>query len=170
MNYIDKNALVHESVAMGIGCFVWAFSQIREKVVLGDNVIVGKGVYIGPGVKIGSNVKIQNEAQIYEPAMIEDGVFVGPGTILTNDKNPRSVNEDFSIKSESDWLKTGVTLKTGASLGAGVVCVAPVIVGSWSMVGAGSLVVKDIPDGKLAYGSPARIICEVDKSGKRRID
>lgn len=163
MTYIDRNALVHTSVKFGRNCSVWAFAQIRENVVIGENVIIGKGVYVGPGVQIGNNVKIQNESQIYEPALIEDGVFVGPGVILTNDKHPRAVNADFSLKSESDWTKSGVTLRIGSSLGAGVICVAPVTIGAWSMIGAGAVVVKDIPDGKVAFGSPAQVMTSINK-------
>jgi UDP-2-acetamido-3-amino-2,3-dideoxy-glucuronate N-acetyltransferase len=150
---------------IGNGTKVWSYSKIRENVIIGDNVTVGMYVYIGPGVKIGNSVKIQNNSLIYEPAIIEDGVFIGPNVVLTNDKNPRAVNVDGTKKNESDWEKAGALIKQGASIGASAVIVAPITVGSWSMVSAGAVVVKDVPDYALVAGVPAQKIGWVGKTG-----
>jgi acetyltransferase-like isoleucine patch superfamily enzyme len=118
---------------------------------------------------IGSNVKIQNYALIYEPAVIEDGVFIGPAVVLTNDLKPRAIRPDGHLKSPSDWEIAGVQISTGASIGANAVCVAPVRIGKWAMIGSGSVVVRDVPDYALVVGNPARQVAWVGKSGERLI-
>jgi UDP-2-acetamido-3-amino-2,3-dideoxy-glucuronate N-acetyltransferase len=166
---IHDLAEVDQGVTIGSGSSVWQLAHIRENASLGENCIVGRGAYIGSGVKIGSNVKIQNYALIYEPAVIEDGVFIGPAVVLTNDLNPRAVNPDGSLKSAHDWQVAAVHIEAGASIGAKSVCVAPVKIGKWALVGAGSVVVKDVPDFALVVGNPARQIGWVGKSGEKLI-
>lgn len=153
--YIDITAQVGESATIGEGTKIWANTQIRENVTIGKNVTIGRNVYIGPGVIIKDNVKIQNNALVYEPAIIEFGCFIGPGVILTNDKYPRAVNPDGSVKRELDWVKSGVVVEKEASIGAGSICIAPLIVGRGSMVGAGSVVTKDVEANTLVQGNPA---------------
>ena len=114
------------------------------------------GVYVGPGVVIGRNCKIQNYALIYDPAEIGEGVFIGPGAILTNDKNPSALSSDGEVKQSEDWTASKVIVGEGASLGAGSICVAPVSVGAHSMVGAGAVVTRDVPPHSLVVGVPAR--------------
>lgn len=135
---------------------VWQFTHIRENVTIGENCVIGRNVYIGPGVIIGNNCKIQNNALIYEPAVIGDGVFIGPAVVLTNDKNPRAVNPDGTLKSPSDWEMVGVTVRNGAAIGANSTCIAPVEIGEWSLVGAGSVVTKDVEAHSKVGGNPAR--------------
>jgi acetyltransferase-like isoleucine patch superfamily enzyme len=156
---VSPNALIGEGVR------VWHFAQIREDCVIGKNTIIGRGVYIGNKVKIGANCKIQNYALIYEPSLLEDGVFIGPGAILTNDEFPRAINSDGSQKKNSDWNQVGVTIREGASIGAGSICVAPVEIGAWSFVAAGSTVTKDVPSFALVAGTPAKRIRWVGKAG-----
>lgn len=91
------------SVVLGAGTRIWHATQIREGVEIGQNCNVGRMTYIGPNVKIGDNVKIQNFALIYDPCNLEDGAFIGPNVVITNDKYPRAVNSDGSLKSENDW-------------------------------------------------------------------
>ncbi|MGO4957469.1 acyltransferase [Luteococcus sp. Sow4_B9] len=154
-----------EGVTIGDGSSIWHLAQVRHGAELGENVIVGRGAYIGEGVHVGNNCKIQNYALVYEPAYLEDGVFIGPAVVLTNDHFPRAVNPDGSAKSASDWEPVGVTLKEGCSVGARATCVAPVTVGRWATVAAGSVVVKDVPDFALVAGVPARRIKWVGRSG-----
>ncbi len=155
MNNIHPTAEIHESVLIPSNTRVWGYTQIRENVSIGESCIIGRNVYIGPGVVIGNNCKIQNNALIYEPAVIEDGVFIGPAAILTNDKNPKAVNADGSLKSASDWKAQAVKIRKGASIGAGAICVAPVEIGPNSMVGAGSVVSKEVSPGETVAGIPA---------------
>jgi UDP-2-acetamido-3-amino-2,3-dideoxy-glucuronate N-acetyltransferase len=159
------SADVDERAEIGDGSSVWHLAQIREHAVLGGNCVVGRGAYVGPGVTIGDNCKIQNYALVYEPAVLEDGVFVGPAVVLTNDTFPRAVNPDGSQKSGADWEAVGVTLREGSSIGARAVCVAPVTVGRWATVAAGSVVTKDVPDFALVAGVPARRLKWVGRAG-----
>lgn len=124
-------------------------------------------MYVGSGVVIGDRVKVQNYALVYEPAVVDDGVFIGPGVVLTNDVWPRAVNPDGTLKSASDWDSVGVTVRSGASLGARAVCVAPVTIGEWSMVAAGAVVTDDVPSHALVAGVPARRIGWVGRTGRR---
>ena len=151
---------------IGENARVWHLAQVREHAVLGEHCIVGRGAYIGTGVRIGARTKIQNYALVYEPAVIEDGVFIGPAVVLTNDEYPRAISPDGELKSAADWTAVGVTIRHGASIGARAVCVAPVEIGRWALVAAGSVVVKDVPDHALMAGVPARRIGWVGKAGR----
>jgi len=162
---IAATADVDASATIGDGSKIWHLAQVRDKAVLGENCIVSRGAYIGSGVKIGNNCKIQNYALVYEPAVLGQGVFIGPAVVLTNDHYPRAINPDMSLKSGSDWDAVGVTIGDGASIGAQSVCVAPVKIGSWALVAAGSVVVKDVPDFALVAGSPAKRIRWVGRAG-----
>lgn len=164
---IHDEARVADSASLGEGVAVWQSAVVREGARIGDQSIVGLGAYVGSGVVIGARCKIQNYACIYEPALLGEGVFVGPGAILTNDQRPRAINLDGSLKGESDWVAVGVVIGDGASIGAHATCVAPVRIGLWSMVAAGSVVTRDVPDFALAVGVPARLVGWVGRAGHR---
>lgn len=153
---IHPTAEVSLKAKIGQGTLIWHQAQVREGVVIGKNCILGKGVYIDFDVKIGNNVKIQNYVSVYHGATIEDGVFLGPYVCITNDKYPRAINPNGSLKKESDWEVGKTLIKQGASLGAGSIILPGITIGKWAMVGAGSVVTKDIPDFGLVYGSPAK--------------
>jgi UDP-2-acetamido-3-amino-2,3-dideoxy-glucuronate N-acetyltransferase len=152
-------------LTIGDNSRVWSNTQLGDGITIGQNTTIGRNVYIGSRVPIGNNCKIQNNALIYEPAKIADGVFIGPGAILTNDKFPRSINCDGTLKTVEDWVPVGVEVMYGASIGAGSICVAPVVIGEWSVVAAGSVVVKNVLPYSLVAGSPARRIGWVGVSG-----
>lgn len=162
---IVESADVADAAQIGDGSSVWHLAQVREDAVLGANCIIGRGAYIGTGVRMGDNCKVQNYALVYEPAVLEDGVFVGPAAVFTNDHYPRAVAPDGSIKTGDDWEAVGVTCRTGASIGARAVCIAPVTIGRWALVAAGSVVTQDVPDFALVAGVPARRIRWVGKAG-----
>lgn len=164
---IDPSAEVDPSASVPGSARVWGLAQVRAGAKLGERTIVGRGAYVGVGVDVGSDVKIQNNALVYEPAVLEDGVFIGPGAILTNDRRPRAVNPDGSLKSASDWNPVGVTVRRGAAIGAGAICVAPVEIGTWALVAAGSVVTRDVPAFALVAGNPARRIGWVSIAGQR---
>lgn len=161
------SADVAGSASLGDGTTVWHLAQVREEAVVGPECTVGRGAYIGTGVVVGARCKIQNHALVYEPAVLEDGVFVGPAAVLTNDTHPRAVNPDGTLKSAADWQPVGVTLREGCAVGARAVCVAPVTVGRWATVAAGAVVTRDVPDHALVAGVPARRIGWVGRSGMR---
>lgn len=167
---IHATADVAESASVANGSRIWHYAQVRERAVIGENCIVGRGAYVGIGVELGDNCKIQNYALVYEPAKLGNGVFVGPAVVFTNDQFPRAINADGSIKSADDWLPVGVTVLDGASIGARSVCVAPVTIGRWALVGAGSTVVRDVPDFALVVGTPAKRVGWVGQAGHPLID
>ena len=166
---ISKLATVSDGAILGEGVTVWDFSKIRENSIIGDHTLIGDYVYIDVNVSIGKNCKIQNSALLFDPCSLHDGVFIGPGVILTNDHNPRAISSAGSKKASTDWDKVGVEVFTGASIGAGTVCIAPVKIGAWAMIGAGSVVTKDVPNFALVLGNPARQVGWVGKKGLRLI-
>lgn len=162
---IAPTADVDPRATIGAGTKVWHLAQVREDARVGEDCIVGRGAYIGPGVVVGDRCKIQNHALVYEPAVLEDGAFVGPAAVFTNDYFPRAVNPDGTLKSADDWHAVGVTVREGASVGARAVCVAPVTIGRWALVAAGSVVTTDVPDHALVAGVPARRLRWVGRAG-----
>lgn len=167
MARIASSADVAESADIAENVSIWHLAQVREGASIGENCVIGRGAYIGVGVHVGRNCKIQNYALLYEPAHLADGVFIGPGVILTNDHYPRAVTPDGVLKSASEWQAVGVRIDEGAAVGARVVCVAPVHIGAWAMVAAGAVVTSDVPAFALVAGTPARRIGWVGRAGVR---
>lgn len=167
--FVAPGAEVSPEALIGDDTKIWHLAQIRESAVIGSECVVGRGAYIGAGVHVGDRCKIQNYALVYEPAVLEDGVFVGPAVVFTNDHNPRAVTPDGRLKSTSEWDAVGVTVREGASIGARSVCVAPVTIGRWALVAAGAVVVGDVPDFALMVGVPARRIGWVGRAGVRLV-
>ena len=162
---IAQNASVSDRAKISENALVWDFAQIREGAVIGENSIVGSYAYIDANVLIGDNCKVQNRALIYDPSIIHDGVFIGPGAILTNDKNPRAIQKAGGIKQSFDWEKVGVEVFEGASIGSGAICIAPVKIGKWALVGAGAVVTKNVKNYALVVGNPARQVGWVGPAG-----
>jgi UDP-2-acetamido-3-amino-2,3-dideoxy-glucuronate N-acetyltransferase len=154
---IHPTADVSPGAEIGEGTSVWHQAQIREGARLGSRCIIGKGAYIDSGVTLGENVKVQNYVSIYHGVTIEDGVFCGPHCVFTNDKRPRAVNPDGTIKSADDWQVAPTLVREGAAIGANATIVCGVTIGRWAMVGAGSVVTRDVPDYGLVLGNPSRL-------------
>lgn len=162
---IHQTAEVADSASVGPGCVIWHQAQVRERAVLGMGCILGKGVYVDFDVTIGDHCKLQNGVYVYHPAVVGNGVFLGPGAIVTNDRRPRAVNPDMSLKQDDDWDPSPVFIGDGASVGAGSVILPGVRIGRWAMVGAGSVVTRPVPDYGLVVGNPARLIGHVCPCG-----
>lgn len=138
---------VEEDVDIGEGTNIWHYAHVREKAKIGKNCNLGKDVYVDTEVEIGDNVKIQNGVSVYKGVKVEDDVFLGPHMTFTNDLYPRA--------SSDGWDIIPTLVKNGASIGAHATIVSGVTIGEYSMVGAGSVVTKDVPDFALVYGNPA---------------
>lgn len=156
--FIHITADVSPKASVGNGTKIWQHCQVRENAKIGENCILSKGVYIDNGVIIGNNVKIQNGISVYHGVILEDGVFCGPHCVFTNDKHPRSINPDGSLKSGDDWEVSETLVKKGASIGAHATIICGTTIGEWAMIGAGAVVTKDIPDHGLVVGNPAKLI------------
>lgn len=164
--YSHPTAEISPEAKIGDNAKLWNNVQVREKASIGKNCILGKNVYVDFGVKIGDNCKIENNCSIYHGTTLEDGVFIGPHVTTTNDKNPRAINKDGSLKSGDDWFAGQIAIKYGASIGAHTVILPGVTIGKFALVGAGSTIKKDIPDFALAYGNPTKVRGRVDEEGR----
>jgi UDP-2-acetamido-3-amino-2,3-dideoxy-glucuronate N-acetyltransferase len=167
---VQPTADVDDRAVLGAGTTVWHLAQVREDARLGRDCIVGRGAYVGPGVVIGDRVKLQNYALVYEPARLEDGVFVGPAAVLTNDQYPRSVDVVGALKRPGDWQASGVVVREGASVGARAVILPGCVIGRWAMIAAGAVVTRDVPDFALVVGVPARRVGWVGRAGVRLVE
>lgn len=169
---IEKTSIIHETACVNKNCKigentkVWNNSQIREGAVIGKNCIIGKNVYIDSNVVIGDCVKIQNNCSLYHGLKIGDGVFIGPHVIFTNDKIPRAINADGSLKTDNDWTLGHTEVGYGASIGAGSVILPDIKIGKFAMIGSGSVVTKDVPDFTLVYGNPAKVSGLINEAGE----
>jgi acetyltransferase-like isoleucine patch superfamily enzyme len=128
---------------------------------IGENTKIGTFVEIKKEVKIGKNCKIEPFAFIPEGVTLEDGVFIGPHVCFTNDKLPRATNLDGSLKAEDDWEVTNTLVKKRAAIGANATIMCGITIGENAMIGAGSVVTKDVPKNSIAVGNPAKIIGKV---------
>ncbi len=157
--YIDPTAHVSDKAKIGSDTKVWINAQIREDAEIGSGCIISKDVYIDHAVKIGNHVKIQNGVSIFNGVTIQDDVFIGPNAAFTNDYYPRAFDPDWQISS--------TLVKKGASIGANATIVCRHTLGEYCMVGAGSVVVNDVPPYTLVVGNPAREIGKVCRCGNR---
>ena len=127
---------------------------------VGTNCKIGAFVYIEEGVKIGNKCKIKPFVFIPTGVTIEDGAFIGPGVTFINDKYPRAINSDGSLKSDSDWQLVRTVVKKGVSIGAGATIMCGVTIGEYAVVGAGSVVTKNVAGRVVVAGNPAKIVKE----------
>ncbi|TXH14393.1 MAG: N-acetyltransferase [Hyphomicrobiaceae bacterium] len=146
--YIHPSAIVDSGALIGEGTKIWHFSHVCSGARIGKNCVLGQNVFIAPNVVIGDGVKIQNGVSVYEGVTVEDLAFLGPHCVFTNDMTPRSFGE---------WKISKTLVRRGASIGANATIVCGVELGEYCMVGAGSVVTKDVPSMALVVGNPARI-------------
>jgi acetyltransferase-like isoleucine patch superfamily enzyme len=148
-------------VKLGKDVKVFAFVNLYG-CTIGDGSKVGTFVEIQKNVVIGRNVKISSHTFICEGVQIEDNVFIGHNVSFINDKYPRSANADGSLQTEADWQVVPTLVKKGASIGTSVTILCGVTIGENAIVGAGSVVTKNVPDNAVVAGNPARILRKME--------
>jgi UDP-2-acetamido-3-amino-2,3-dideoxy-glucuronate N-acetyltransferase len=154
---MEKNYFVHESsyvdepCEIGEGTRIWHFSHVMTGSKIGRHCNIGQNVVISPQVRIGDNVKIQNNVSIYTGVELEDDVFCGPSMVFTNVTNPRS-----HVSRKDEYRATLV--KQGASIGANATVVCGHTIGRYAFIGAGAVVIRDVPDYAMVVGNPARVV------------
>ena len=157
--FIHETANIAKNVEISEGTKIWMNSQLRENVKIGKNCIISKDVYIDLDVKVGDGCKIQNGVYVYKGVENEQDVFLGPNVTFTNDKLPRAFI--------NTWEVTKTKLRRGVSIGANATIICGITLGEYCMVGAGSVVTKNVPPFSLVVGNPAKVIGLVDKEGNR---
>jgi len=152
---------IADSVKLGNDVRVFQFTNLYG-CTIGDNTKVGAFVEIQKNAEIGKNCKISSHSFICEGVKIEDNVFIGHGVMFINDKYPRATTENGSLQTESDWKVEKTLIKKGSSIGTNSVVLSNVTVGENSIIGAGSVVTKDIPNNVIAAGNPCRVIRKIE--------
>lgn len=154
-------------VSLGKDVKIYAFVNLYG-CEIGDESKIGTFVEIQKGVRIGRRVKVSSHSFICEGVTIEDEVFIGHGVIFINDKYPRATTSIGKLQTEADWVCIPTVVKRRASIGSNATILCGVTIGERAIVGAGSVVTQDVPDGVVVAGNPARItsnVPDVEKSG-----
>ncbi len=161
MDYFKhESAYVDEGCTIGSGTKIWHFSHIMNDCFIGENCNIGQNVVVSPQVRLGRNVKIQNNVSVYTGVICEDDVFLGPSMVFTNVLNPRS-----AVSRKNEYRPT--IIHRGASIGANATVVCGHEIGEYALVGAGSVVTKDVKPYALVVGNPARQIGWISAHGER---
>lgn len=157
--YIHKSSYIDKEVVIGKNTKIWHFSHIMSNSVIGESCNIGQNVVISPNVKLGNNVKVQNNVSVYEGVICEDDVFLGPSCVFTNVINPRSF-----ISRKHEYKRT--IIQRGATIGANATIICGHNIGKYSLIGAGSVVTRNVPDYACVIGNPARVLYFVCECGE----
>jgi len=144
-------------VKLGRRVRIFAFTNLYG-CELGDDVKIGTFVEIQKGAKIGNRCKVSSHSFICEGVTLEDDVFIGHNVTFINDRYPRATNADGELQTEADWRCIPTLVKRGASIGSGTTLLCGITIGAQAVVGAGSVVTKDVPAGAVVAGNPARLL------------
>ena len=147
--YAHESAYIEPGAQIGAGTRIWHFCHIMPNCQIGQNCRIGQNVVIHPGAILGNNLKIQNNVSVYSGVICEDDVFLGPSMVFTNVLNPRSF-----IDRRTEYKTTRIN--QGASIGANATILCGLTIGRYALIGAGTVVTKDVPDYALVCGNPAR--------------
>lgn len=159
--FIHETATIEAGVSVGEGTKIWHQCHVRESAFIGNNVSLGKDVFIDKEVVISDGCRIQNGVSIYQGVKIDKWVFVGPHVTFTNDRFPRA-----GIKK---WKRSETILNPGCSIGAGSIISCDLTIGSFSLIGAGSIVTENISAFQLAYGVPCKVISKICACGETKV-
>ena len=161
LNYFaHETAVIDSPCEIGDGTKIWHFSHIMSNCTIGERCNIGQNVVVSPNVVLGKNVKVQNNVSIYTGVICEDDVFLGPSMVFTNVINPRS-----AVNRKEEYMRTIV--KKGATIGANATIVCGNNIGEYALIGAGSVVTKEILPYALVVGNPAKQIGWVSAYGHR---
>jgi UDP-2-acetamido-3-amino-2,3-dideoxy-glucuronate N-acetyltransferase len=161
MTYIAHDtAIVDKGAVIGDDTRIWHFAHVMPEAVIGRGCNLGQNVFVANGVTLGDNVKVQNNVSIYTGVTCEDDVFLGPSMVFTNIRNPRS-----AVSRKSEYMSTLV--KKGATIGANVTVLCGTSIGKFAFIGAGTVVLKDVPDYALIVGNPGRQVGWMSEFGHR---
>ena len=158
--FAHETAVIDDNCSIADGTKIWHFSHIMSDCKIGLNCNIGQNVVVSPQVVLGNNVKVQNNVSIYTGVICEDDVFLGPSMVFTNVINPRS-----AVNRKSEYAKTLVG--KGATIGANATIVCGNNIGSYSLIGAGAVVTKDVKPYALVVGNPSKQIGWVSEYGHR---
>ena len=157
---VHPSSAVDEGAQVGAGTKIWHFCHVMPRAVIGESCNIGQNVFIDNNVRIGNGVKIQNNVSVYNGVVVEDDAFLGPSMVFTNVINPRSF-----IERKSEFKPT--FLRKGCTIGANATIVCGVEIGAYALIGAGTVVIRDVPAYALMVGNPARQVGWVSRSGER---
>ncbi len=158
--FAHETAVIDDNCSIGEGTKIWHFSHIMSNCTIGEKCSFGQNVVVSPDVVLGRNVKVQNNVSIYTGVICEDDVFLGPSMVFTNIINPRS-----AVIRRDEYKETLV--KKGASIGANATIICGNTIGEFSLIGAGSVVTKEVPPYALVVGNPSKQIGWVSEYGHR---
>src|SRR5438876_7591682 len=148
---------VAPDVKLGKGVRIYGFTNLYG-CEIGDDVRIGAFVEIQKGAKVGNRCKISSHSFICEGVILEDEVFIGHNVTFINDLYPRATNADGQLQSEADWKCIPTLVKKGASIGSSATLLCGITVGEYAIVGAGSVVTKDVPPNSVVVGNPAKVL------------
>lgn len=163
--WVHKTAEVQKGALVGRGTKIWHNCQILKGAKIGKECIIGHNCFVGSKSKLGKGVKLESNIDVWNLVVLKDFVFVGSSVAFTNDKNPRAKYPKSKYPKYGKWLPTLV--KEGATIGANATIICGNIIGKWTMIGAGAVVTKDVPDYAIAAGVPAKIIGWICECGNK---
>jgi acetyltransferase-like isoleucine patch superfamily enzyme len=158
---VDLYQRISPDVKLGKDVKIFAFVNLYG-CEIGDHSKVGAFVEIQKNARIGANVKVSSHTFICEGVTVEDDVFIGHNVSFINDKFPRSTNSEGGLQTEADWMVVPTVVKRGVSIGTSSTILCGVTIGENSIIGAGSVVTKDIPPNVIAAGVPARVLRSIE--------
>ena len=157
---IHSSSIIDDGATIGEGTAIWHFSHICSGAVIGKNCSIGQNVLVADNAILGNGVKIQNNVAIYGGVTVEDDVFLGPSCVLTNVTNPRS-----QVSRKTLYEKT--LIRRGSTIGANATIVCGITLGRYCFIGAGAVVMKDVPDYGLVIGNPGKLSGYMSRHGHK---